>query len=91
MEYAQLARGCGMGGTAETIAVRNLRNGLIRLRRELGLPDTLSAAGIQPGHLRQKMESVASAALADPCCATNPVSPTAGDIRRLLQGVMGNG
>jgi alcohol dehydrogenase class IV len=29
--------------------------------------------------------------LADPCCATNPVQPTAGDIRRLLQSVMGHG
>ena len=39
-KYAQLARAAGMGGSADTVALRNLKNGLIRLRRELGLPQT---------------------------------------------------
>ena len=89
--YACLARQLGLSTGADVIALRALKNTLVRLRRELGLPDTLSAAGIQPGYLRQKLEAVTSAALADPCCATNPVQPTAGDIRRLLQSVMGHG
>ena len=89
--YACLARQLGLSTGADVMALRALKNALIRLRRELGLPDTLSAAGIQPGHLRQKMEPLVAAALADPCCATNPVAPTAGDIRRILQSVMGHG
>ena len=47
-KYAQLARAAGLGGSADTIAVRNLRNGLIRLRRELNLPETLAQAGVAP-------------------------------------------
>ena len=89
--YACLARQLGLSAGADVMALRALKNTLVRLRRELGLPDTLSTAGIQPGYLRQKLEAVTSAALADPCCATNPVQPTAGDIRRLLQSVMGHG
>ena len=34
-KYAELARAAGIGGSADTIAVRNLKNGLVRLRREL--------------------------------------------------------
>ena len=34
-KYADLARSAGLGGGADTLAVRNLKNGLIRLRRQL--------------------------------------------------------
>ena len=47
-KYAELARAAGMGGSVDTIAVRNLKNGLIRLRRELNLPETLVQAGVDP-------------------------------------------
>ena len=88
-KYAELARMAGFEGSAETMAVRNLRNGLIRLRRELKLPQTLAEAGIPSGELRKKADQIACAALADPCCRTNPVPVTATDIRRILQEVSG--
>ena len=88
-KYAQLARGCGMGGTAETIAVRNLRNGLIRLRRELKLPETLAQAGIAPAALRSAASDIVKATLEDPCCKTNPMKPEAFLVRRILEEVMG--
>ena len=47
-KYAEIARAAGMGGSADTIALRNLKNGLIRLRRELNLPETLAQAGVDP-------------------------------------------
>ena len=88
-KYAQLARACGMGSTADTIAVRNLRNYLIRLRRELKLPETLAQAGISPGALRSAMNEVVSATLADPCCKTNPMKPEDFLVRRILEEVTG--
>ena len=88
-KYAQLARSCGMGGTADTIAVRNLRNGLIRLRRELKLPETLAQAGITPSALRSGANDIVKATLEDPCCKTNPMVPEAFLVRRILEEVMG--
>lgn len=88
-KYAQLARACGMGSTADTIAVRNLRNCLIRLRRELKLPETLAQAGIAPAALRSAMNEVVSAALADPCCKTNPMKAEDFLVRRILEEVTG--
>ena len=88
-KYAQLARACGMGSTADTIAVRNLRNNLIRLRRDLKLPETLAQAGIAPSALRSAMNDVVSATLADPCCKTNPMKIEDFLVRRILEEVTG--
>ena len=88
-KYAQLARGSGMGGTADTIAVRNLRNNLVRLRRELKLPETLAQAGIPPAMLRRATNEVVRATLADPCCRTNPMKVEDFLVRRILEEVTG--
>ncbi len=90
-KYARLARAAGLGGSVDTIAVRNLTNGLVKLRRELGLPETLAEAGVKPSDVRQKTDGIISAALADPCCATNPVKPDAAMARSILKQVTGHG
>lgn len=89
--YAALARAAGLGGTADSVAVRNLRNTLIRLRKELQLPQTLAQAGISPRQVREASLSLVEAALADPCCGTNPVTPNANMVRQVLQQVTGIG
>ena len=90
-KYAQLARAAGLGGSADTIAVRNLRNGLIRLRRELNLPETLAQAGVAPRMVWANAGEIVRATLADPCCATNPMPVEDFLIRRILEEVTGRG
>lgn len=87
--YAQLARQAGLGGSSDLMAVRNLRNGLIRLRRELRLPATLKEAGVPPQKLRQHGEVVIAAALKDPCMATNPRPADTALLREILEAVRG--
>ena len=89
--YAALARTAGLGGSADTIGVRNLKNGLIRLRRQLGMPETLAQAGVAPRKLRGSMDKIVEAALADPCCQTNPAKVEAFMVRRCLEEVVGRG
>ena len=79
----------GLGGSADTIAVRNLKNALVRLRRELKLPETLAQAGVQPRQVRGNMGEIVTAVLADPCCKTNPVVPEDYLVRRILEEVTG--
>ena len=88
-KYAELARWAGMGGSAESIAVRNLKNGLVRLRRELNLPETLAQAGVEPGNVWRNAETIVRATLEDPCCRTNPMEVEAFQIRRILEEVTG--
>ena len=90
-EYAKLARMAGLGGSADTIGVRNLRNGLIRLRKELNLPTTLKEAGIPPQKLWYHSKEIVEATLKDPCLQTNPVRCEAFQIRRILEAVSGRG
>ena len=79
----------GMGGSADTIAVRNLKNGLIRLRRELNLPETLAQAGVDPRAVWRNVNQIVEAALADPCAKSNPLPAEDFLIRRILEEVTG--
>ena len=88
-KYAELARAAGIGGSADTVAVRNLKNSLIRLRKELNLPETLAQAGIAPGLLWQNVQELVGAVLADPCCKDNPMEVEDFVVRRILEEVTG--
>ena len=88
-KYAELARAAGMGGSADTIAVRNLKNSLLRLRKELNLPETLAQAGVAPRLVWQNVEKIVEATLADPCCKSNPMEAEGFLVRRILEEVTG--
>lgn len=87
--YAELARAAGMGGSADAVALRNLKNGLLRLRRELSLPETLAQAGVLPRQLWSDISPIVEAVLADPCCGSNPMPVEEFLIRRILEEVAG--
>ena len=89
-KYARLSRAAGLGGSADAIALRNLKNGLIRLRRELHLPQTLAQAGVDPRQVWREREALVTAALEDPCCATNPMPVEAFMVRDILEEVTGH-
>ena len=89
VKYGKISRLAGFGGTADTVAVRNLKNGLISLRKELGLPATLSQAGILPRQVWQSANKIVTATLEDPCCGTNPVKVEDFTVRRILEEVTG--
>ena len=88
-KYADMARAAGISGSADTVAVRNLKNGIIRLRKELGLPGTLAQAGVDPREVWHRTGQIVEATLADPCCATNPMGVEDFLVRRLLEAVTG--
>ena len=90
-KYAAISRKAGFGGAADTISVRNLKNGLIRLRRELELPETLAQAGISPRQVWENAGKIVHATLQDPCCKTNPVRVEDFTVRRVLEEVTGRG
>lgn len=87
--YAQIARLAGLSGGSNVMALRALKNVLIRLRRTLQLPETLADAGIQPEKLFEKLDHLTDSALADPCCATNPVPVQREMIRSIIMEVAG--
>jgi alcohol dehydrogenase class IV len=91
VKYAALARAAGLEVSATAVGVRNLKNGLIRLRKQLGLPGTLAQAGVDPGAVRRQAGKIVAAALEDVCCATNPVACDAYLVGCVLEEVTGRG
>lgn len=87
--YAELSRAAGMGGSREEIGVRNLRMGLIRLRRELGMPGTLVQAGIDIRTVWNSGRQIVELTLEDPQCRNNPVAVDDFLVRRILEQITG--
>ena len=85
-KYAHAAGAMGLENRSQTMALRNLHNGLVRLRKQLGLPGTLAEVGIRP-----PFHQIIDGALADPCCDTNPVKVADFMVRKLLEEVTGRG
>ena len=90
-KYAELARSVGMDASSDTMAVRELKNRLVKLRRQLELPATLAEAGVNMEEFRRKEQIILEAALADPCCRTNPVKVDSHLVRQILGEVAGRG
>ncbi len=90
-KYAFLARRAGLAGAADTVALRNLKNALIRLRRELNMPKDLKEAGISAQALWLHEAQIVKDTLADPCCRTNPHPIDAQTVKNLLHAVSGYG
>ena len=88
-KYQKIAAAAGLGGSAQTMAVRNLKNALVRLRRELDMPDTLAQAGVSPTTVRSNSTALVQSVLTDPCCATNPIPVEDFMVRRVLDEVTG--
>lgn len=89
--YAELSRKAGLGGASEVQAVRNLKNALHHLRKDLDLPTTLSQAGVSPRQITEKLPSLVASTLSDPCIGTNPVRIDGKMVEKVLRQVMGNG
>ena len=68
-----------------------MKNALIRLRRDLGLPQTLKEAGVDPRQVWQQEQKLVETVLADPCCQSNPLPVDAFTVRRVLKEVTGVG
>lgn len=80
--YAPLAALCGLSGT------RGLIFAIERLRRQLELPETLTAAGLERAEVLAQADTLCRTALDDPCLADNPRPVTPEDLHLLLEAVL---
>ena len=87
--YASLSRAAGLGGSREELGIRNLRSGLIRMRRELGLPGTLLQAGADLQTVWNSSRRITELTLEDPECRNNPVTVDDFMVRRILDAITG--
>ena len=87
---AELSRAAGLGGSSEAVGVRNLKTALIRLRRELGMPPTLTRAGVNPRWVWSNVGRIVELTLEHPECRNNPVTVDDFLVRRILEEITGH-
>lgn len=80
--YAALAAACGLPG------VRGLTGTIVRLRARLGLPASLTEAGVPREAVLEAEMDVLEAALADPCASQAPAPLTRDALQVLLRQVL---
>ena len=81
-KFGKLASLCGLGGTAQS-----LRSAVNRLRRQLGMPDRLREAGVDPAEGEAALPQLVEAALADRCLPGNPRQVGRPELERLYREV----
>lgn len=72
--------GLGKRGQNEQAAISAIRDWILELRDELGMPTTIAELGVEPA----RFEEIATLALVDPTAGSNPVPLTKDNVRQLL-------
>lgn len=85
--YAHVAHLLGLEAASRRNLALSLCAELRRLRRTVGIPDTLSGMGVDAKELRGCTRELAEAAIQDACTSTNPVEPTVEDLCSILRAV----
>ena len=86
-QYAALAKLCDRSGATDRMSMRELVFAITRLQRALLLPQNLHQAGVSKQQWLEHEEGIVEAALADPCCKTNPVAVTREGVMQILRAV----
>lgn len=84
-KLARAANLCGIDGSVEKIASRNLRSKIKVLRSALQLPETLQEAGVNTEELDQKLDAIVAAASDDRCLRGNPRPVSCEEMKTLLR------
>lgn len=83
--YAELASLIGMGATSMRQSALNLIHMVRRLQQRMGVPQCIKDAGVSAEDFEAAVDTMADAALADRCTATNPKPCTKEDIIELYR------
>ena len=87
-KYCNLARILGLAQNDEATTIRALAGYIRFLNQEMGIPLRVSGTGtVGEADYLARIGTMANAALADACTATNPRVPTAGEVMALYRKV----
>ncbi len=69
--YAEIANSIGITGTVEE-CVKALREKIVSMNNEMGIPNTLKEFGIVEAEFKEKIAEIAKNAVGDACTGSNP-------------------
>ena len=82
--YAQIAKHLGLEATSDHDHVEKLVEWVDGLKKVLGIPASIQAAGVNEAEFLAKVDSLAEAAFDDQCTGANPRFPLISELKELL-------
>ena len=82
--YAQIARHLGLDAARDHERVEKLVEWVDSLKKKLGIPASIQAAGVNEVDFLAKLDGLAEAAFDDQCTGSNPRFPLISELRQLL-------
>lgn len=83
-KYQRLAKLIGLPNISPVVAVNSLIRKVRELQDMFGIPENLRQAGVEQSDVLAMKDEMIQSILADACTDTNPRTPLAGDIEKLL-------
>lgn len=87
--YAEIAAALKLDASTPEKGVENLVRAVAELKKTLGVPASLRAAGVPEADFKAKLGFMAEAAFDDQCVGANPSYPLVDDLAKLLEEAYG--
>lgn len=82
--YCRVAKHLALGGNNDHERVEKLIEWLEELKKTLGIPSSIKAAGVNESEFLAKVDKIAEAAFDDQCTGANPRFPLISELKQLL-------
>lgn len=83
-KYQRLAKLIGLPHTSPVVAVNSLIRRLQEMQKMFEIPENLRQVGVEQADVLRMKDEMIKSIMADACTVTNPRTPLAGDIEKLL-------
>lgn len=83
-KYQRLAKLIGLPHTSPVVAVNSLIRRLQEMQKMFEIPENLRQVGVEQAEVLRMKDEMIKSIMADACTVTNPRTPLAGDIEKLL-------
>ena len=83
-KYQRLAKLIGLPHTSPVVAVNSLIRRLQEMQKMFEIPENLRQVGVEQAEVLRMKDEMINSIMADACTVTNPRTPLAGDIEKLL-------
>ena len=84
VRYSQIAKHLGLEAPTNHARVEKLVEWVDELKRQIGIPDSIQAAGVNEAAFLAAVDRLAEASFDDQCTGTNPRFPLISELRQLL-------
>jgi acetaldehyde dehydrogenase/alcohol dehydrogenase len=84
-KYAEIAKALGLPASTPEQGVKSLVGAIKSLAKEVGIPDSISACGVDKKEFMSKVDFLAERAFEDQCTTANPKMPLVKELAEIYK------